>query len=65
MAELKMSRAELEAASGISAETFRRYLTGERPIRMGAFFALAGALKLSTAHVAELASAIVASNSGE
>lgn len=65
MAELRMTRAQLEAASGISRDTFRWYLTGERPIRMGAFFALAAALEIEPGHVAELASAIVASATGE
>lgn len=64
-AELKMTRAQLAEASGISAETFRYYLDGTRPVPVGNFFSLVMALKLEPGYVVEEARARVASITGD
>lgn len=65
MAELMMSRAELSEASGLSPDTFRRYLDGTRSIPMGNFFSLVTALRLDPGYVADAAMARVASSTGD
>lgn len=54
--ELRMSNDDLAAASGIPERTFSRLLNGERPMRMGQFFALVTALQLDPSYVAAEAS---------
>jgi transcriptional regulator with XRE-family HTH domain len=49
--ELRMTYEELEAKSGVNMRTLKRLVTGERPFRMGQFFAVASALGLDPAEV--------------
>lgn len=65
LAEIQMSRAELAEASGISAETFRRYFDGTRSVPMGNFLSLVLALGLEPGHVVDAARARVASITGD
>lgn len=49
--ELDITFDELEARSGIPVGSLKRYINGQRPIKMGQFFKLCAALSLDPADV--------------